>query len=188
MEYYDYFSTRLWFDECEEIDNCLLKKQIISFSKKEKSQTLSNVGGYQGHEFHNEEWYAAISKRIPLLEEKPVNKFKIYNWVNINKKGHYNEKHTHLNTNLFLSGVYYVKVPENSGNIRFYDPRGSFISSMPDHQYYNNGFNYYKITPKEGMVIFFPPWLEHDVEPNLSKDTRITIAFNIEADGWPNEL
>ncbi len=32
------------------------------------------------------------------------------------------------------------------------------------------------------MVLFFPCWLEHDVEENDSDEDRISIAFNIFAD------
>lgn len=188
MQYYDYFSTRIWFDQCNNIDNKKLKKDILEFSEKEKNQIISNVGGYQGHKFHDQNWYTTICSKIPLREDKPIANFKIYNWVNINKKGDYNQKHTHLNTNVFLCGVYYVSVPENSGDIKFYDPRGPYIVGMVDHQYYSDGFTYYKIKPEEGMVIFFPPWLEHDVDTNESDEDRISIAFNIEADGWPNPI
>ena len=72
-----------------------------------------------------------------------------------------------------------MKVPENSGRIRFYDPR--MISSLnpPDHQYYYNSQSYNFIVPQEDMILFFPSWLEHDVEENQSNEERISIGFNI---------
>ena len=81
-----------------------------------------------------------------------------------------------------MSGIYYVKVPKNSGNVRFYDPRGCLIQAMREHDYYNNGYAYHFLEPQEDMVVFFPSWLEHDVEPNESNQDRISIAFNVYAD------
>jgi uncharacterized protein (TIGR02466 family) len=72
-----------------------------------------------------------------------------------------------------------VSVPENSGNIVFHDARGSYAPKMLYHQYYLDGVTYIKIQPKERMVIFFPPWLEHGVDVNMSDESRISIAFNV---------
>ena len=38
---------------------------------------------------------------------------------------------------------------------------------------------YQYIVPQEGMLLFFPTWLEHDVEPSKTDDERISIAFNV---------
>ena len=32
---------------------------------------------------------------------------------------------------------------------------------------------------KEGMLAIFPAWLQHSVHPNMSNETRISVAFNI---------
>ena len=42
-------------------------------------------------------------------------------WANINPQGSLNSSHSHPNN--YLSGVYYVRVPEGSGTIVFEDPR-----------------------------------------------------------------
>ena len=51
-----------------------LKKEIKNIKKKE-GRVISNVGGYQGHEFYNEEWYKIICKKIPFREGKPIKNF-----------------------------------------------------------------------------------------------------------------
>ena len=53
---------------------------------------------------------------------------------------------------------------------------------MPDHLYFNSGTEYVFIEPQEGMIMFFPSWLEHDVEPSKSDEDRISIAFNVSCD------
>ena len=41
-------------------------------------------------------------------------------WAIINKKGTFNQSHNHPGS--YLSAAYYVKAPENCGNIHFYEP------------------------------------------------------------------
>ena len=57
-------------------------------------------------------------------------------WANINNKEDYNISHTHPYSH--YSGVYYVKVPKNSGNLYFgestanLEPINSAISSIKE--------------------------------------------------------
>jgi hypothetical protein len=159
-----------------------ITEDILKFSKETKNIQISNQGGYQGHDYFNEDFVNAVISVIPRRKDKPFKNPKLYSWVNINKKNNYNTRHVHLDTRMFLSGVYYAKVPENSGNIRFYDPRGPLMQAMSDHDYFYDGFAYQYLIPKDDMIIFFPSWLEHDVEPNNSDEDRISIAFNIFVD------
>lgn len=179
MEVLNFFPTSVWIDYCTEIDNKKLVKKIYKFEKDKKSEKYSNVGGYQGHLLGDKNFYNSVASRIPRRSDKPFKKWMIYDWVNINRKGDYNKRHLHFDGALFLSGVYYVKVPKNSGNIIFYDPRGQLVNTMPDHKYYNDGTEYQYIEPQEGMILFFPTWIEHEVEENRTDEDRISIAFNI---------
>lgn len=179
IECYDLFPSTVWKGYCEEIDNFLLEEKIYKFSKKEKSTQVSNIGGYQGHNFFDMNLFDSIKKRIPQRKDKPFSSIDIDAWININKKGDYNKRHIHFDSQLFLSGVYYVKVPEKSGDIRFYNPRGCMSDATFDHYYFNDGHAYQALSPKEGMILFFPTWLEHDVEENLSNENRISVSFNV---------
>tara|TARA_B100000427_G_scaffold136035_1_gene113070 strand:+ start:424 stop:984 length:561 start_codon:yes stop_codon:yes gene_type:complete len=181
MELYNFFPTYVWADTID-IDNRMLEKEIYDFSLNTPEQIFSNVGGYQGDLFGNQEWVDKVVEKVPTLNEKPISNVTLYTWANINRKGNYNRRHVHMDTSIFLSGVYYVKVPDNSGNIRFFDPRGPLMGSMRDHDYFFGGHEHHFITPKEGLLLFFPSWLEHDVETNASDEDRISIAFNVFAD------
>ena len=33
-------------------------------------------------------------------------------------------------------------------------------------------------TPRAGIIVMFPAWLWHEVQPNESNDTRISVSFN----------
>ena len=83
-----------------------------------------------------------------------------------------------------FSGVFYVKCPEDCGNIVLHHPTES------THQYDWHGNNFEKldrysygiINPKsiENKMYIFPSWLQHDVTPNLNKtEKRISVAFNL---------
>ena len=50
-------------------------------------------------------------------------------WANINPTHSYNKTHTHPNS--LWSGVYYIKVPKNSGKIFLEDPRPGPNTYMP---------------------------------------------------------
>ena len=96
-------------------------------------------------------------------------------WYNICPKGGYNE--THVHPGAFLSGVYYLKKPEKSGDINFHDPRkGSMCSREPQHIARGS---LQRVDTKAGDIIIFPGWLEHSVEPNFDEEDRISISFNV---------
>jgi hypothetical protein len=173
------FETPLWITKLD-LDLNSLENKIKLFSSKTESKKFSNVGGYQGHNFYDEILFNSISNCIPVNKDKPLENVSIYSWVNINKKFNKNERHCHMHPDTLLSGVFYVKYPENSGLIRFYDPRGHLIQNQKDYNYYYNGYAYNYIYPEDNLLILFPSWLEHDVDENKSNQERISIAFNID--------
>lgn len=98
-------------------------------------------------------------------------------WANINPKYASNKIHDHANC--LFSGVYYVKTPEECGNLMLYDPRESRTFYKPAVQ------NYTAYTAdaiahvaEAGLLLIFPSWLRHGVEPNLSDEDRVSIGFN----------
>jgi len=83
-----------------------------------------------------------------------------HSWFNINPPGAYNEWHSHRG--IPISGVVYIQIPGNSGNIEFRD----------------NDYNL-TIAPGPGLMIQFPGHLEHRVSVNNSTQDRICFVFNI---------
>ena len=161
-----FFPSCVWIDQVK-FDQKELIKSVKDFSKNNKSIDVSNVGGYQYDNFKDQKLGAQIISRIPRVEKNKFVNPTVYMWLNVNSKGDSNIRHTHFNSSILLSGVFYVKVPPNSGNIRFYDPRGISIHNPPDNRYYF------------GMLLFFPSWFEHSVEENKSDEERMSIGFNI---------
>jgi len=144
----------------------------------------SNVGGQQiestsSDGFNDPELFQEIANILPSLgfvytQETGVS---FWSWININSKGSYNKRHTHINTNFVVCGVYYVQCPENSGPIRFWDPRGRLPSEMRYEPWATRPFVDY--TPKTNELLLFPSWLEHEVLPSSCDGERISIAFNV---------
>ena len=173
------FATPFFFWENCNLDIERLEKDCLDFMNKTPSVEFSNIGGYQGHDFKNKNLYEFIENNLPINTTKPIKKFKIQSWLNVNKKNNYNGRHAHdPHKGTYLSGVFYVKCPKLSGSIRFYDPR-PHINTAPDMKYFHDEKNYEEIYPQENMMLMFPSWLEHSVEPSKSKKERISISFNI---------
>lgn len=100
-------------------------------------------------------------------------------WININHPYSYNSPHTHPNS--YMSGVYYVKVPENSGKLILKHPsilQPLFTPQGVIKSYDESNCSKWTVDPEEGKLVIFPSWIEHEVTQNLSGEDRISIAFN----------
>ena len=99
-------------------------------------------------------------------------------WAIINEKGAWNQKHHHSNSD--LSAAYYVSAHENCGDIVFYDPRPAPVHNHPISKSPNKlNATVNSIKPESGMLVLFPSYLEHSVNPNLFNNKRIVISFNL---------
>ncbi|MCF8469991.1 MAG: 2OG-Fe(II) oxygenase family protein [Parvibaculum sp.] len=99
-------------------------------------------------------------------------------WLNKNGPGDFNKAHVHPNS--MLSGAYYAKVPPQSGNIEFYDPvRERVMSTFPVKERTRSNVQAMEYRGREGLLLIFPGWLQHSVQPNRSNDFRVSISFNM---------
>jgi uncharacterized protein (TIGR02466 family) len=106
--------------------------------------------------------------------------FIISTWLQINPPGTGYERHCHHGA--AISGVLYVKVPENGGNLVFHSPLETKQASRAKYKTIKNNENSYTIwtvEAKKEKIILFEPWLHHSVETNKSNDIRISIGFNV---------
>ena len=73
-----------------------------------------------------------------------------------------------------------MKVPKNSGEIGFHDPRSMMASRTLDEEYLNGiAAPVQFVMPQAGHCYYFPSWLEHEVRENESEEDRVSIAFNV---------
>jgi uncharacterized protein (TIGR02466 family) len=116
---------------------------------------------------------ACASALSEMAQDKVA--FSLQSWINMHDRGGFNFLHMHEGS--LLSGSFYLSVPRGSGQFVFRDPRpgvilGSVKGGVP------NGHADIHLTPSDGLLVLFPCWMEHYVEPHDSDEPRITIAFN----------
>lgn len=88
--------------------------------------------------------------------------FRVGFWINRMAPGHLTSRHSHEENDELLSAVYYVQVPQDSGQLVFHQQGASL-----------------RITPEAGMLLLFAPWLEHEVDPHRGEGVRLSVAFNL---------
>ena len=82
-------------------------------------------------------------------------------WLNEMGPGQVTTEHHHDDNDELLSGVYYVQVPQNSGELVIRERDMRTI-----------------ITPQAGMFVFFAPTVLHAVSANASQEIRLSMGMN----------
>lgn len=185
-----WFPQPIWFQDHE-----ANFEEAIAFCKKLQSESkgreVSNRGGWQSNDidiFAHKEFSAVaeiLQEKINFLatqlNKEAFSRLTYDNfWVNINKKHDYNAKHFHADC--AFSGCIYLKVPENSGNLTFHRPDLQIVFPVPKGLYDPVLFTATSYSPRAGLVVMFPAWLEHEVTMSHADEDRISIAFNIKCE------
>ncbi len=179
---------RLGINNFNDYKNKLVEETYQEKNEDPKGRKISNRGGWQSDQIEIQQCKSETLKKIitdslsnfePMSEK--VSMF-VEGWKNINEPGNFNVRHNHPRSD--LSGVLWIKTPKNSGNIVFTSPhffnRYQEIDSYTDEFKYNsNSYISYYFIPKEGHILIFPSFLEHEVEINKSDEDRISYSFNI---------
>ena len=167
--------------------NQYLEQKIIQWSQQDKGEQKTNAGGWHSKtDMNKKEEYNPLTKELFNMQDEIYQKEHLSlkpvlgnMWANSNYPGNFNRPHLHPNS--LFSGVYWIKTPQNSGNFMIYEPRQGAQCTMPNRK---EG----KLPPElcrevhyepvAGRCIMFPSWLWHEVKPNESNDTRISVSFN----------
>ena len=112
----------------------------------------------------------------------PKNELDFYitqSWLNITQPGEYHLDHSHQNS--ITSGVFYIQTDVGQ-TISYCDPNRKIknliiINPQEITNFWSAGTMSSDV--KKNMLLLFPSWLEHSVEPN-EKQTKdvISISFN----------
>lgn len=105
-------------------------------------------------------------------------------WTTIYPKGAFVPQHIH--SYFEVSGVFYVKAPENCGDIVFQDP--AWVAKTMNIKGANKGTfpgpgTKWSHSPTAGDMLLFPSWLPHSTKQNESEEDRIIISFNLLFEG-----
>ena len=159
--------------------------------KDSKGVIKSNLGGWQSDNIIYPDSPFFFLSNIEEICQKFFKEVLMFNesihminaWININPKYTSNNVHTHPES--ALSGVYYIKTPEECGDIIFYHPSNELmqrdwsVCRYSKKQFLASNSPRWAITPKKGVLYIFPSWLGHCVDSNKSEEERISISFNL---------
>lgn len=186
-----WFHTPVWSRKVVEHER--INAHILTVLEKVEAETdsitRSNVGGWHSHDqIHHRGDLAEIRKIIgtacvgcAMFMEFDFDNFDLMikeMWLNKNGPGDFNKAHIHPNA--ILSGAYYVKTPEGSGNIELYDPVPARLMNVyPVKKRKPINLQAVEYKAEAGQLLVFPSWLQHSVQPNRAQDFRVSISFNI---------
>jgi len=97
-------------------------------------------------------------------------------WINLYRKGSFQEWHHHLGGTMF-SFCYFYKIPDHpdSGKLLFRSRNKDLEYDYPDKFRLNASFD---SAPKQNELFIFPCWVEHRVTQHNCDEERITISGN----------
>ena len=189
------YNLRMLFPTCihEYVFDKFDTDELIKFCYEQKdensdSQYRSNRGGWHSpfYDCNNKNIMTktlleGLGKSVFTSMDSELG-FDISYWIMINPPNSYNTSHTHPDAH--LSGVMWIKTPENSGYLRFNNPAEfsgySEFSSYRKEVQEETGFHpTYDFYPTSGKLLTFPASLRHEVLVNKSNDDRIAVSYNI---------
>lgn len=89
-------------------------------------------------------------------------------WFNAMQAGQRTAPHHHDENDELLSAVYYIRVPEHSGDLVLHGDDRKIM-----------------VQPQEGKLVMFAPAVLHEVTVNRSAGMRLSVAMNVgPAGGW----
>jgi uncharacterized protein (TIGR02466 family) len=198
----DYFPTMVYSTLLHDAES--MNKEILAAIDEERTRDAKGIersnfrslGGWHSHNnLHKDSRFDRLTKRVESMaagisDNLGYNRSRRLEittmWSISNPPGSSNRAHIHPGA--IWSGVYYVQAPEGAGQIEFIDPRTvnlmNYASYIPKTKRKTECWTKVKVKPVAGKMLFFPSWLYHSVEPNLStakgKDgERVIISFNI---------
>lgn len=148
----------------------IVKEFLVQQNKNDVRKTHLFEGRYENI-YLNEQHIPALKFIIDEAIDQAENILHKKNiragyWFNYMPPGATTTLHTHDDDDELLSAVYYVYVPEKSGNLIIYDDskggRGERI----------------EIPSRTGDFIFFKPDIRHEVSKNNSTEHRLSIGIN----------
>lgn len=192
------FSPRIWFGtpvwarhvvESDTLNPHLLSVLQSLKAEDDKGLSRSNDGGWHsGDRIHRREDMTDFAHVVGTTAAHcaaaltfDFERFELVireMWLNENGPGASNKAHVHPGA--FLSGVYYVSAPAECGNIEFHDPVAERVMApYPVAGDTTRSGEAIEYSVKEGLMLLFPAWVRHGVQPNRSRHARVSVSFNI---------
>lgn len=190
----DIFPTTVFSCFPENVDNDKIIKECLDFSQSNPTVNRSNFGGWQSDVYcltrHADMSLSRELENVFDLAYRAVEFCNIISedlgsdcyfdetsphfWININGFGDYNVLHSHPKTDLIC--LYYPKIEKDQGFLTILrndsTTQNNFYSGIEDSTIFD-------IYPEVGKFYVFPGHLLHYVTANMTKESRISISFNM---------
>ncbi len=186
LEVHELFPTPLWALDVPPPDAARLNAVLMGEIDKiiEPRPKVSGGSNWQTpQDLHKRPAFAEFAKLVEIAAGSVAQSLQVEQypmmitgcWANINPTGSYHPTHNHPNN--YLSGVYYVAVPNVGSHLVLQDPRPGIM--MPGTKLGRLTANVAVVEVRAGRMVFFPSWLRHSVPANEGASDRISIAFNL---------
>ena len=159
--------TEFKFPDADDVNAAVVSAYLHKLESNEVRKTHLFSGRYENIYIDREE-IPALSTLIPfwiasaaaVLKKNPDD-MRCGFWFNDMRPGNVTEPHSHDDDDEWLSGVYYLKVPENSGELILHTEEDRLT-----------------VRPEVGKLVLFSSSNVHEVSENRSQETRLSIGIN----------
>jgi len=149
--------------------NASLYARFMELSGTDRVRQSHHFAGRFENTYIEESDIPAIATLLALVKQQvgqllgiTTDKLKAGFWFNAMAPGQRTAPHHHDENDELLSAVYYIRVPEQSGELVLYAD-GSKTT----------------IQPQEGRLVMFAPAVLHEVTVNQSTEMRLSVALNV---------
>lgn len=123
-----------------------------------------------------------LYERINMLWDEwrlqPMNKHLSDSWINCHPPGAWTAEHYHQSVVVAVSA--YLHVPENSGRFLIKNPLLPYKTGEPLWEsFFDEHLDWIPVEVKTNDVLFFPGWLSHKTEQNMSDLNRYVMTLNV---------
>ena len=180
---FPYLLVRYDYKNYDDIKDDLIKHIYKLHKSDPEGQVKSNFGGWHSCDNPTQNGIPQMYIDYIIHGLHLFAPCKLLNWwVNINPPGTLNRSHCHPGAD--LSGVFWVKIPPDSGQIAFRNPNEYTQFNLMTYapQELQEDFHLYamrRMDAQDGAGLLFPADLVHQVEMNQSQEDRISISFNL---------
>lgn len=187
LESFDLFPTRIWQARLSTLQPYLA--QWVQWALALRAQRPTPAGRTNRSGWNSQDMavlehpsFAPLRQVVTLACTRALGemglgeqRFTLQAWINLHDRGGFNFLHMHEGS--LLSGSFYLKVPPGSGPLVFRDPRAGVLHSAVKGPV-PNGHCDIQLAPSDALLVLFPCWMQHYVEPHESDEPRICLAFN----------
>ncbi len=199
VERLDLFATPVMVyakEDCAAL-NAAITRHVAAEVRSERGLVRSNIGGWHSNSdlqdrqephfveldgFINDcfrDCYARVASQFN--DHAVAARWRCQGWIMVMGPGHYSMLHDHADAD--WSCAYYVDAgepptPEHpmSGVLAFDDPRLGVNRNYPAQVFPPQ----FTLEAQTGMLVMFPAWLKHYVNPYFGSRPRISVSYNIQ--------